>query len=480
MTLERLSHKRTKPRKRGSDLKSAILFLPVTNSPAEWQLAILILGLLAIWSVIFLHTFVRPFEWDDLHLIRHYSYSELVSSLYGQEDPDRIETPALRPVATLLFHFQGTVFGENMILQRAFMVVLMGALLWTMGLLLREVGLSFAHILIIFALFVSSRVFASLVLWITNGALILTYICITLSTLFYLRWMKQGPNYLLALTFIFAALATFTREEAYTLPVALPLVWWLATRDHTDYRRLMIGLLGISAIITFHYLLRSILIVGAPQPGLNLSGAKTAIFSALLPGGVQASGLLDHLLQVCWILFLACTAFAFFRMAARRQHQLVVGICLLGLVLSSPALAVPRSFGVALPALAFFTAIAVAIVEICRYVWLLHHDKGVLAKAIIVCLIGLTLGVVSGIRRSVYVAEALDENSLEAVLHNGAMLFGRPATIPAERRQHFMAYMSALGITSHDDWTRLIARRQDHSLTLTPPMFREKYGYLSF
>src|SRR5262249_18867441 len=161
-----------------------------------------------------------------------------------------------------LYHFQGTAFGENMVLQRAFMVILMGALLWTVGLLLREVGLSFSHVLIIFALFVSSRVFASLVLWLTMSALILTYICMTLSALFSLRWIKRGSNYLLAMTFIFAALATFAREEAYSLPIALPLLWWLSTQDDTEHRRrLMIGTLGVLATVVFHYTLRSIVIV---------------------------------------------------------------------------------------------------------------------------------------------------------------------------------------------------------------------------
>jgi len=104
-----------------------------------------------------------------------------------------------------------------------------------------------------------------------------------------------------------------------------------------------------------------------------------------------------------------------------------------------------------------------------------------LPNAVIVCLIGLTLGVVSGIRRSVYVAEALDENSVEAVVNNGALLFNRSVTIPAQRRQLIMAHLSALGISSRDDWMRLVARRQNPgSLSVVPPMFREKYRFLSF
>src|SRR5262249_7814224 len=306
------------------------------------------------------------------------------------------------------------------ILQHLFMVLLMAALFGVFGVLLWEVGLSLRHISIALLLFVSSRVFASLTLWIVLGYLIATYILMMLVALFYLRWIQRGSAYLLVLTLALSALSVFMREEAYTLPVALLLIWWLSARDRGDYRRPMIGALCVLAIVIFHYTLRSILIVRAPQPGLHLSHALTAVLSAAFPGGIQAIGPLDHLLGLCWILFLGCTAFTFFRIGDRRQRQLMLGICLLGLVLAAPAIAVARPFGIALPALAFFTAIAVAIVEIYQYLWPRRQRGGVLAKAVLsICLIGLTLGVVGGVRRSFYVAQSLNENSVEAAVRNG-------------------------------------------------------------
>ena len=243
----------------------------------------------------------------------------------------------------------------------------------------------------------------------------------------------------------------------------------------------MIGALCILAIVIFQYMLRSIFIVGAPQPELDLFMTLSAVLSAAFPGGVKTTGLIDRLLGLCWILFLACTAFTFLRIADHRKRQLMFGICLLGLVVCSPAIAVARSFGVALPTLAFFTAIAVAVVEICRHFWPLCQGKKVLSKAVIVCLIGLTLGVAGGVRRSLYVADSLNENSVEAVVHNGWYLFDKRLTIPAERRQLLLAHLSALGITSWDDLMHLAARRQtvDPS-TFTSPIFKEKYSFLSF
>src|SRR5262245_47493021 len=197
----------------------------VKSISSTWKLAVLVGLTMLSWSAFFAMTYTYSFYWDDLHLIRSYSLTEILSTFHGPSDPDGIETRALRPIVTLLLCFQGTIFGENVVLQRVFMAVLMGGLLWVVGLLLREVGLSLRHIAVVFVLFASSRVFASLMLWITNGALILCYIFMTLTALFYLRWLDGAQPRDLALTLGFAALTTFTREEAYTLPVVLPLLW---------------------------------------------------------------------------------------------------------------------------------------------------------------------------------------------------------------------------------------------------------------
>src|SRR5262249_20168543 len=148
---------------------------------------------------------------------------------------------------------------------------LMGGLLWSVGLLLRETGLSFRHIVVVLVLFASSRVFASLVLWITVGNLILAYTFMVLTALFYLRWIKRDRPHLLALTFGFAALAVFTREEAYTLPVALPLLWWLSSTDKSNYRRPITTALGVAAIVALQYIFRAVFVPDAPQPALRLA-----------------------------------------------------------------------------------------------------------------------------------------------------------------------------------------------------------------
>src|SRR5207249_5818631 len=119
---------------------------------------------------------------------------ELISTFRGWNDPDKLETPALRPGATLLFAFQGSIFGENIVLQRIFMTFLMWILLAVLGLLLLEVGCGIFQIGLVFVLFVTSRIFASLNLWLTLGSLTLCYIFILLTCYFFLLWVREGDR----------------------------------------------------------------------------------------------------------------------------------------------------------------------------------------------------------------------------------------------------------------------------------------------
>ena len=455
----------------------------------KWQLPLLIVFLMLIWSIFFSATFTRPFWSADLHSIRYYSFSELLSAFHGPFDPDGVETAALRPVTTLVYHLQGTVFGDHIILQRAFMTILMGGFLWSVGLLLRETGLSFRHIVVVLVLFASSRVFASLVLSITVSHLILAYTFMVLTALFYLWWIKRDCPHLLALTFGFAALAVFTREEAYTLPVALPLLWWLSSPHKSNYRRPIAVALGVAAIVALQYILRAVFVPDAPQLRiaqlwLALGQYWLTFHSSWMPGG---SIVLEHdrLYNFVWTGFLFVLAAVFIRISDKRRLELVFGICVLGLVLCTPALVVPRAVGIALPSLAFFTAISVALADVQDGFSSGRYGQALWRPAIFVaCLIGLAIGVTAGVRRSIYVAEAVHENAVGMVIANGEHVFEMfgPLTIPEKRRRAMLAHLTALGIRSGEDVIRLrdSLRATQQPIVLNPPMFLEKYPYMSF
>jgi hypothetical protein len=443
------------------------------------------------WSLLFRPTFDYAFFWDDYHFIRCYTWPELRSTLHGPNDPDGIETPALRPVATLLFHVQGCLFGENVRLQRGFMAALLGTLLWSVGLLLRAAGLSPVHTVIVYLLFASSRVFASLILWMTLGSLVLTYTFMVLAACLYLRWTGDGRRTDLALLTLCAAIATFTREEAYALPFALPLLWLLCCQSRPrDWRRAAVGAAVALATAATHVVLRASFILRPPGPRWTVGAAERvlrSVASAWCPGGLELHGSTDWLLGVLWRAFLCSLALAVVLVSWRgRDGRLLSGcsgVCVLGILLCAPSLAVGRSFGVALPSVAFSTAIAVAAVGLPRRLGSRPFLGRVAAG---VALAGLAVGVAAGIRRSRDLADSMHENCASTVLRDGRFLFDRQsATIPPERRRAGLERLAAVGIRSPVDLVELERdltrpRRYFRNQVTRSPLFLTRYDYLSF
>jgi hypothetical protein len=464
----------------------------MTRIAPTWKLAALVGLTMLSWSAFFRKTYAYSFYWDDLHFIRSYSLAELLSTFHGPNDPDGIEIPALRPIATLLFCFQGIIFGDNLVPQRVFMAVLMGGLLWVVGLLLREVGLSLRHIAVVFVLFASSRVFASLMLWITLGSLILSYIFMTLTALFYLRWVNGGAIQVVILALGFAALTIFTREEAYTLPVALPLLWFIASPDRTNWRRAVTAALAVTTILAVHFILRGIFIPDAPPVLLSLQavdGLLDSARSAWMPGGYQVLGG-DKWLSLLWLLCLGGIVLVFVGISTNRFLMQFFGVCALGIILCIPALGRPREFGIAMPALTFFTAISLAIFEIYHRCASIPYGRSLWRPAVLsMLLLGVAVGVGAGMRRSLHVAEAIHENSVTKVIRDGTFhldLRPKPASVPAGRREAGLARLADLGIHSRQDLQRLetALRERPHQFIRNrdtkSALFLEKYDYLSF
>lgn len=449
--------------------------------------------LLLIWSAFFASTFRYPFFWDDFHLIRPYSGAEIRSAFHAEPDPDKIETPGLRPCSIFLYDFQGSVFGENVVAHHVFMVVLMGMFMVAAGVLLLEVGLNFYQLIIVFGLFVSSRIFASLVLWISLSHLLLAYICIVLTAYFFVLWTRKGHWFWFLLMSVACTLATFTREETYTLPVVLPILWLISSFDMGQWRRVAIAALSLFVIVSCHYALWHFLVPNALSPKFNFGAIKRflgAMASAWLPGGSKWIGVTDKAIGMIWIAFLAAVVIYFFRGANRRMRWQFFGICCLGALLSLPALGVGRPFGIALPTIAFMTAVSIAVWGIYGKIQtppdLRQWQHYALLGTII---LGLVVGICGGIRRSFFVAESLRQNCAVTILRDGDFLFDlldHPATIPEQRRKAGRARLEELGIGSTGDLHRLRRDLQENPVTYRQNrttgkgIFLPKYDYLSF
>jgi hypothetical protein len=458
--------------------------------------AVLAGALLLFWSGLFLSTYKYPFYWDDYHQVRPYSWNELVSTLHGYSDPDQLETPAYRPPVAFLFAIQGWIFGENIVLQRIFMTLLMEILLFVLGLFLLELRFALSQIGIVFALFVFSRVFASLNMWLTLGTLILCYIFMILTGYLFLLWIKHARIHHGLLMFACAIGAVFTREEGYVLPLALALVWSMSRRPGKSLRRVLIAVLGVLTIAGVHFALRSIFVpetLSDPELGFNTLKLKMLLISmesSWLPGGLTTIGFTDTLLADLWIAFLIGLVVMVAWLGRSRSRWLLVGTCLLGCVLSLPALGAPRSFGIAMPTLAFLTAIAISVAEVWRQLASKKYPHTWLRYAFVCYIIlGLAVGVAAGIRRSTYVAEALHPNCVSRVIDDAPLIFNlreRYVPVPEERREAARTRFEALGIYNVPDLDRMYIdskknpeRYERNSQTRTA-LFLPKYDYLSY
>jgi len=167
----------------------------------------------------------------------------------------------------------------------------MAVLLCSVGILLLELGLHFIQIAIVFALFVSSRVFASLVLWISLSHVILAYIFIVLTAYFFVLWVKRRRGVFFIVMLACAIVATFNREEAYTLPVVLPLLWLISSPDRAHWREVLLAAVSLFAIVCFHYWLWHFLIPEALSPHFTLGAVKMLL---RVIGGILAARRLHH------------------------------------------------------------------------------------------------------------------------------------------------------------------------------------------
>ncbi len=234
--------------------------------------------------------------------------------------------------------------------------------------------------------------------------------------------------------------------------------------------------------MAIHYSLRSVLILNAPQLDL-FQKLLPSLQSAWLPGGLESLGQVDAALKAIWFGFVTISLVIFFCIGSKVQVGRFIALCLIGVILWTPALGIPRAFGIAMPSFAFFSAISVAVIE----VWQRTFDQRFrhrFWKPVILSflLLGMGVGAGAGIRRSLYVAEALHENSYERAIRDGQFVFGLygPATIPADRREAELLNLSRLGILSRDDLSELDKDPQTFIANRKTPLFLQRYGYLRF
>ena len=260
--------------------------------------------------------------------------------------------------------------------------------------------------------------------------------------------------------------------------------------DCTKWRGVLVSAISLLLIAFLHYSLWHFLVANALSPQFTLSAAKrllTAVEASWLPGGYTMKGAVDKSIGLIWVAFLISLALIFLASARSRVRWQLLGTCAIGILLCLPALGVGRSFGIALPTLAFMTAVSIAVDEVHRQLpsrpYLRKWPEFIITAGIA---LGLLIGAGAGIWRCHYVAESLRANSAVRTVRDGKFLFDlfeRPATIPEQRRKLGLVRLGSFGIRSPEDLGRLenaLRDKQDPQKGTGSGLFLSKYDYLAF
>lgn len=136
------------------------------------------------------------------------------------------------------------------------------------------------------------------------------------------------------------------------------------------------------------------------------------------------------------------------------------------------------------------TAVAIVVAEVWRQTASAKHSHKWRHYAFVGYVsIGLAVGLAGGVRRSMYVAEALHPNCIPRIEEDASLIFNlreRYAPVPEERREAARTRFAALGLYNVPDLARLYYDSEEHPEryqrdSQTPQaVFLPKYDYLSY
>ncbi len=353
----------------------------------------------------------QPYIWDDLHLIRSFSLTEIINSWQGNWDSDAVETPSYRPVAILFYNFIGSIFNENYFFLRIFIFLLMIGLIIEFNLILSKLGLNRIQIFIFSTLIVFTKIYSTLLSWITLSAVIFCYILALLSILLIIEWIEKKKNKFLFFSIIFAFLSIFTRETMYVLPGIIYLLLIYKQKEYfANFKKNLLTVLPFCMIVLVHLILRKIFVVEASHFDFSWSSIKfggeeisfgnfiKTLKSSWLPMGYWSINnfyITQTVTFFSWIISLLVgfiISIKYIDLTKYKHINFTVFIFIIFL-LCLPSVTISRSFGIMLPTLVIFSFISVMLSNLLK-IKIFYSDKRILK---IVCNITIILTLLSGI-----------------------------------------------------------------------------------
>ncbi|WP_440937302.1 hypothetical protein [Candidatus Pelagibacter sp.] len=430
-------------------MKKIIFFL---NNPYIYLFFIFVLWFL----VLGFSFFNEPFIWDDLHLVRKYSFNELLSVWFSSWDPDGYETPSYRPIAILFYHSLVSIFGENVQNHRLFIFLLLYLLSILITKLLKKLSFNNIEIFFILLLLIFSKIFTTLASWMTLSHLIFCYIFLILSLISYLNWLEKNKTVSLIFSFLFAIVSILTREEVYFIP---PLIFLLGL-FLTDFTKKNLIKISITSMFYFflvvvHYYLRSIFTEGAPSLGFAYRSFLSHLLQSGMPLGWFSSSAKITFFQILWICSVAFSTLILLinikKISILEKKQIII-LFLIIFVTSSPSFVSSRAFGILIPTI-FSLSLIIKIFFINKINSKKFLHNNVFSKITLSILVVLIFsGVLGGFLRSNEHLKSINQYSIYIVALDTSFIFdnkNKDMKIPEDRRIKKKLFLKSLGIDQY-------------------------------
>ena len=409
----------------------------------------------------------------------------------GNWDPDNLETPGYRPIVPLFYNFLGNIFNENTFYLRLFIFFMAMSMIVLAKICLFKIGFTKVEITVFSFLIIFSKIFSTLVSWMTMSVLILSYITTFISLIFFISWLANSKikNYFFSLLFAFFSI--FTKEDLYILP-GLIFLFSLCLENgiFKNIKKIFYGCIPIGLLVLVHIFLRQTFVTEAQHFEINFQSIKFGddviglgnlikVFKAsFLPMGYFSSRNLDLFqssVSIFWIvLILTAATFNFLdRKTTPPNSFRILIFTLLVALLSLPQITIARSFGIFLPSVFAIGIVCILINNLVNLILsnkIKFFKKG-LYKLIIFLLV--CVGIVGGYVRSNQHIKSMNSYSWHILEYDSIFIYEYvKRSIPKQRLKEKIEHLENLNINER--------KSKDEYKSLSSKILFPKYHPLDF
>jgi hypothetical protein len=388
-----------------------------------------------------------PMAFDDLVLLRWFSPEQILSSLHGQWDPERLMNLGFRPGSLVFNHLRYGLFGENVVAHRLFLLFLYGmygALLVSVA---ARLGMDRRAAALGVVLAICSVFSIFHYVWITDGVHIIQGLAFVVAARLLLSGLDAKSRSRLTLSVLALLIGLVTREDTFAAIPALTVMGFCVARGCPVRRRFFyVYALSLLVLCGVVYQYRRLVLPGATPLGHDVVGLVSSVGQMLHPLGNASFDLWSRTASLSWWAVVAAAIAMALRHRERSRFTRVAMWFGCAVLACAPTLNLQRDN------MFFFPTSFAALGFVDLFAHVFHRSR--VGKLIAV--VGLGVGIGGGFYVSRIFAENFHPRSLRVVWWNGRYVYGaysHKAVIPEARLLAVKEQLARAGI--RDEWLHL-------------------------